>query len=60
MRRAAAPAALALLVLAACSRGGDDPRALTADQEQQLNQAAEMLDANSVALEEVAANGEQP
>ena len=51
-----------LLVFAACSRGEDTGDvALSADEEQRLNQAAEMLDANSVALEDVTGNTtEQP
>ncbi|WP_375249159.1 hypothetical protein [Sphingomonas sp.] len=54
---AAAPIWLALLLgVAACSdRDGTTP-GLTADQDQQLNDAAAMLDANSVALEEVTGN----
>ncbi|HEU0044257.1 hypothetical protein [Sphingomonas sp.] len=43
------------LLLAACSSEPDpQPGGLTADDQQQLNEAAEMLDANSVDLEEVA------
>ena len=49
-------AAAALLPLAACSPAPDDGRALSADQEARLNAAAEMPDANSVALEEVGGN----
>lgn len=41
------------LLVAACSGGGDTTPGLTADQDRQLNEAAEMLDANSVALEQV-------
>lgn len=47
------------LVLAACSSGSDDGRSLSPDQEQRLNEAAEMLDANSVALEDVTTNEAQ-
>lgn len=46
-----------MLAAAACSPAPDDDRALAADQEARLNAAAEMLDANSVALEEVTNNG---
>ncbi|UVO50305.1 hypothetical protein M0208_07140 [Sphingomonas sp. SUN019] len=37
-----------LLFLAACSAEPDAPGAITADEQQQLNDAAAMLDANSV------------
>lgn len=47
--------AIALLALVACS-ANDDPGAITADQQQQLNDAAAMLDANSVALDTVSDN----
>ncbi len=40
--------ALPLLLLAACSSQLDDPGAVTADEAHQLNEAATMLDANSV------------
>ena len=47
MRRAALAASL--LYLAACARGEEAPTgAVTADEARQLNEAAEMLDANSV------------
>jgi hypothetical protein len=46
-RQLGAGAALAL-VLAACSAQPDAPGAVTADEAQQLNEAAAMLDANSV------------
>ncbi|AXJ94627.1 MULTISPECIES: hypothetical protein [unclassified Sphingomonas] len=40
-----------LFTIAACSRGPDDqPGTVTADEARQLNEAAEMLDANSVDL----------
>ena len=40
---------LALLAgTAACSRAADDPGGIGADDQRQLNAAAEMLDANSV------------
>lgn len=53
---------LPALALAACS-SGEDPGAITADQQRQLNDAAAMLDANSVALETVSdsnATGHEP
>ena len=49
-----------LLLAAACSGGGDATGAITPDEDRQLNAAAEMLDANSVALEEVEDNGTAP
>ncbi|MEH3036671.1 MAG: hypothetical protein PGN23_09335 [Sphingomonas adhaesiva] len=49
-------ASVPLLLAAACSGGGDPTPGLTADQDRQLNEAAEMLDANSVALEQVTDN----
>ncbi len=51
-----------LLAAAACSAGGgEQPGALSADEERQLNDAAAMLDANSVALEAVSENeSDQP
>lgn len=51
-----------LMLAAACSGGGDNSGGTTADQDRQLNDAAEMLDANSVALEQVSDNdsGIQP
>ena len=58
MRRTAILAPL--LLAAACSGGGDATGTITADEDRRLNAAAEMLDANSVALEEVADNGTQP
>jgi hypothetical protein len=45
---------LLTLALAACSAEPDpQPGGLSADDQQQLNEAAEMLDANAVDLEEV-------
>ena len=41
---------LAPILLAACSGGGEQPGAVTADEARQLNEAAEMLDANAVSL----------
>ncbi len=45
-----------LLSLAACSGGSDDPRAVTPDEAAQLNDAAAMLDANSIDLNAVDAD----
>ena len=44
---------LPLLLLAACSSQPDQPGGITADDQRQLNEAAEMLDANSMAPETV-------
>lgn len=52
-----------VLSLAACSGGSDDPRAVTPDEAAQLNDAAAMLDANSIDLDAVsddAANDTAP
>jgi hypothetical protein len=53
--RAAIPAgfAAAALLLAACSGGGEQPGDVTADEARQLDDAAAMLDANSVDLNAV-------
>lgn len=57
MSRMMLSAVLPLALLAACSRGGsDDPGAVTADEARQLNDAAAMLDANSVDLNATTAN----
>jgi len=40
-------------LLVACSGGGEQPGGVTADQARQLNEAAEMLDANSVGADAV-------
>ena len=54
--KATLPAA-ALLLTAACNRDPDpQPGALTADDQAQLNDAAAMLDANSVDLNAVQSN----
>jgi len=51
MRRAVILPMTAAILLAACSRGQEEPTgAVTADEARQLNEAAEMLDANSVDL----------
>lgn len=47
------------LLLAACSGGGEQPGAVTADEARELNEAAEMLDANAVSLDEAAEDGQQ-
>jgi starvation-inducible outer membrane lipoprotein len=41
------------LLLAACSATPDEPGQVTTDEARQLNDAAEMLDANSIDLNEV-------
>ena len=56
-------ALLPLLLLAACSDGSDghgpdDPGQVTADEARELNDAAAMLDANSVTPEAVANQGD--
>lgn len=50
--RLVGPISLALL-LAACSGGEEQPGTVTADEARQLNDAAAMLDANSVDLNAV-------
>ena len=52
-------ALLAISVLAACSPASK-PGAITADEAHQLNEAAAMLDANSVDLNAVAAAPDDP
>lgn len=54
--RVGGTALAAALLLAACSSASDQPGAVTADEARQLNEAAAMLDANSVALNAVTAN----
>lgn len=51
-----AAAVLALASLAGCSRGDDDPGAVSPDEAAQLNDAAAMLDANSIDLDAVTSN----
>jgi hypothetical protein len=55
MRR---PAALLIAagLLAACGRDPDPPGVLSAEDEQQLNEAAAMLDANAVDVDAVDAD----
>ena len=48
MRTAQAAAAGLLLTLAACAAEPENPAAITAEEDRRLNEAAEMLDANSV------------
>lgn len=48
-----------LLLLAACSSQPDQPGAVTADEARQLNDAAAMLDANSVDLNATTDNESQ-
>ena len=61
MSRIVSAALLPLLLLAACSGGGsDDPGAVTADEAAQLNDAAAMLDANSIDLNAATANDTDP
>jgi hypothetical protein len=43
-----APLLLPFLLVAACTSQPDQPGAVTADEDRQLNEAAAMLDANSV------------
>jgi len=51
-------AGIALALLAACSSQPAAPGAVSADEERQLNDAAAMLDANSVSAAAVAGNDE--
>lgn len=53
-------ALLPLLLLAACSAQSDAPGGITADDQRQLNEAAEMLDANSLAPDAVSNEGIVP
>jgi uncharacterized lipoprotein len=45
------------LLLAACSEPSEPPRAFTADDQRQLNEAAEMLNANSVSSDAILNQG---
>jgi hypothetical protein len=47
--------ALPMALLAACSGDPTPPGAASADEERQLNEAAAMLDANSVVLDNLSA-----
>ena len=51
---------LALFLLAACSAQPDARAGLTADDQRELNEAAEMLDANSLAPATVANESPAP
>lgn len=55
-----AAAALLPLALLACASEPADPTAVTPEEAQQLNDAAAMLDANSVTLAPLANNGTDP
>lgn len=48
-----------LALVAACSSQPAPPGAVTPDEERQLNEAAVMLDANSVGAVEAADNGDE-
>ncbi|WP_242095288.1 hypothetical protein [Sphingomonas sp. CROZ-RG-20F-R02-07] len=58
MRGRASMAAAAAFALAACSSHNDQPGAVTADEARQLNDAAAMLDANSVDANAVGSDNE--
>ncbi|WP_176472960.1 hypothetical protein [Sphingomonas lenta] len=49
---------LPLLLLAACSVEPEQPGQVSADEARELNEAAEMLDANSIDLNEVEEDAE--
>ena len=52
---------LALLLASACSsNSGDAPGAISADEDRQLNEAAAMLDANSIDIDAVSNTSESP
>ena len=51
---------LPVLLLAACAKENPQPAGLTADDQAELNDAAAMLDANAVDLNQVTANEVQP
>ena len=48
LRHLGLPLSLLVIGIAACSSPADDPSAITADDQRQLNDAAAMLDANSM------------
>ena len=50
----------ALLLLTACSAEPEPPRGFTADDQRQLNEATDMLDANSVSLDAVSNESTAP
>ncbi|WBH17302.1 hypothetical protein [Sphingomonas radiodurans] len=49
-----------ILITGACSSEQPESGAISADQERQLNEAAIMLDANSVSLDTIDDNGATP
>ena len=51
---------LALALLAGCHRAPEDPVASSADEQSQLNNAAAMLDANSVSTDAAANSDDTP
>jgi uncharacterized lipoprotein len=57
MIRFLALAQLPLALLAGCSATPEDPGQVTADEDRQLNEAAEMLDANSIDLNAIEEGG---
>ena len=48
VRRSLLVAAALLLPLVGCSRGDEDPSAIAADDQRQLNDAAAMLESNGI------------
>lgn len=54
------PIWLSALALVACSSHGDDRGAVTSDDQRQLNEAAAMLDANSVDANALGAHESSP
>lgn len=46
-----------ILLLSACAPERGAPGAITADEERQLNEAAAMLDANSISLDNLSEGG---
>jgi outer membrane biogenesis lipoprotein LolB len=60
MRRSVAVAAgVAALLLTACARDPEQPGGVTAEEAQQLNDAAAMLDANSMDANALATNASE-
>ena len=58
VRRVGGAGLLALLLLVSCAKGDDQPGQITADDQRQLNEAAAMLDANSVDANELPTDNE--
>lgn len=56
MRRAIAPGLIGLLLLAACSGEAGDPGGATPSEARQLNEAAAMLDEDSVSANALTGN----